>query len=63
MGKMACQTHLRATTLIIPMAVITDANDTTIRNPGKESDQTMRNFNGKIADDSVQVKDYQDKNG
>ena len=33
-GKMTRQTHLRATTLIIPMSVITDAIDTKIRNTG-----------------------------
>ena len=52
-GKMTRQTHLRALTLILPMTVITDASDTTIRNIGKISDQTMRNFSGKIADDRV----------
>ena len=34
-GKMTRQTHLRATTLILPMTVITDASDATIRNTRK----------------------------
>ena len=50
---MTRQTHIRATTLIILMTVNTDASDTIIKTLEKVSDQTMRNFNGKIADDSV----------
>ena len=34
-GKMTRQTHLRAITLILPMTVIIDASDATIRNIGK----------------------------
>ena len=34
-GKMTRQTHLRATTLILPMTVITDARDAKRRNIGK----------------------------
>ena len=34
-GKMARQNHLRATTLIIPMTVIKDASNATIRNTRK----------------------------
>ena len=34
-GKMTRQTHLRATTLIIPMIVIKDARNATIRNTVK----------------------------
>ena len=36
-GKMTHQTHLRATTLILPMIVITDASDATIRNTRKRT--------------------------
>ena len=35
------------------MTVIIDVNDAKIRNVKKGIDKTMRNFNGKIADDSV----------
>ena len=34
-GNITRQTHLRATTLILPMIFITDASDATIRNIGK----------------------------
>ena len=50
---MTRQTHLQAMIMIRPMTVITDVNDTKIKTSVKGSDQTMRNFNGKIADDSV----------
>ena len=33
------------------------------KTPGKESDQTMCNFNGKVADDSVKIKYHQVSNG
>ena len=36
-GKMTCQTHLRATTMILLMKVITDASDATIINTGKRN--------------------------
>ena len=52
-GKMTHQTHLRAMILIPPMTVIIAVNDANIRNIRKISNQTMRNFNGKIADNSV----------
>ena len=52
-NQMTHPTHLRAMILIRPMTVIIDVNYTNIRNIGKGSDKTMRNFNGKIADDSV----------
>ena len=45
---MTRQTHLQATNLILQMKVITDASNATIINIGKGSDQTMRNFNGKL---------------
>ena len=51
--KMTRQTHLRVTTLILLMAVITETSDAKRRNIVKKSNQIMQNFNGKIADDSV----------
>ena len=33
--KMTCQTHLQAKTLILPMTVIIDARDETVRDIGK----------------------------
>ena len=53
MGNMTRQTHLRATTLILLMTVITDASDAKKDILEKESDQKVRNFNGKIAENSV----------
>ena len=50
---MTRQTHLQATTLILLMTVITDASDEKNKTSEKGSDQTMRKFNGKIADDRV----------
>ena len=35
-GRMTCQTHLRATTLILPMTVITDASNAKISNIGEK---------------------------
>ena len=55
---MTRQTHLRGMTLICQMTVIIDVSDAKKEPPEIGSDQTMRNFNGKIADNSVQVKDY-----
>ena len=52
-GKMTRPTHLQAMILIRPMTDIIDVNDANIRNTGKGSDQTMRNFNGKFYDDSI----------
>ena len=51
--KMTRQTHIIATTLILPMTVITDSSDAKRRKSEKGSDQTMRNFNGKIVYDTV----------
>ena len=53
MGKMTRQTHLRAMILIRLMTVIIDVSDAKIINTGNGSDKTMRNFKGKISDDSV----------
>ena len=50
---MTRHTHPQVMTLILPMTVIIDVNDAKIRDIEKGSDQTMRNFNGKIDDDSV----------
>ena len=52
-GKMNRPTHLRAMILICPMTVILEVNDLKIKTLEKGSDQTMRNFNSKIADDSI----------
>ena len=40
-------------TMIHMRAVIIDVDDTRIRNIEKGPDQTMRNFNGRIADGSI----------
>ena len=40
-------------TMMILVTVITDAGDKKRTKLEKESNQTVRNFNGKIADDSV----------
>ena len=50
---MTRQTHLRVTILTRPMTVITDASDKKEEPLGKVSDQIMRTFKGKVADDSV----------
>ena len=50
---MTPQTHLREMTMILPMAVITDASDAKEETSEKGSDQKVRSFNGKTADDSV----------
>ena len=56
---MTHQTHLRAMILIPPMTVIIDVSDEKKETSVKGSDHTMRNFNGKVSDDSVLVKDHQ----
>ena len=56
---MTHQTHLRAMILIPPMTVIIDVSDEKKETSVKGSDHTMRNFNGKIDDDSVKVDDHQ----
>ena len=52
-GKMTYQTHLRAMIMLRPITVIIYVNDEKIRHIEKGPNQTMRNFHGKIADDSV----------
>ena len=51
--KMTRQTHLRATIQTQPMTVITDRSKIKRSAINKGSDQIMRTFNGKVADDSV----------
>ena len=53
---MTRQTHPRVMTLIHlihPRTVIIDVDDAKKETSEKGSDQIMRNFNGKIADDSI----------
>ena len=52
-GKMTRQTHHQAAILIRPTTVIKYASDARGRATGKKSDQIMRTFNRKDADDSV----------
>ena len=51
--NMTRQTHPQVMSLIHLRTVIIEVNDANIRNIGKISDKTMRNFNGKFAEDSV----------
>ena len=51
--RMTCQTHHRATILIHPTIVITDANNVRGRAIEKSVDKTMRTFNRKFADDII----------
>ena len=50
---MTRQNHPQVMTLIHPRTVIVDVNDEKKETSERGSDQTMRNFNGKIADDSI----------
>ena len=53
---MTRKTHPRVMTLIHLIhlrTVIIDAEDAKKETPERGSDQTMRNFNGKIADDRI----------
>ena len=45
--------RLYSTTLILLTTVITDASDAKKETQENESDQTVRNFNGKVSDDSI----------
>ena len=45
--------RLYSTTLILLTTVITDASDAKKETQENESDQTVRNFNGKVSDDSL----------
>ena len=45
---MTRQTHIRVTTLILLMTVITDARNATIIKIGKRSDKNMQNFKAKL---------------
>ena len=55
---MTRQTHHRVTTMIHPKIFITGKTTYEEEIPEKGSNQIMRTFNRKVADDSVKIKDH-----